>query len=166
MRLTTHLVVVLVAGNLAPLPCGAQEAEERGPDEPIEEIKALGARSLALMRWQLIEAENQVFDLFNELNEDDGYDIICKNETRVGSQLPKRVCQARMYREEVSMATIGEDLGLLPVSNMTQNRKHQQILIEKMRELAAEHPKLLEALKNRRQFEKRYEEERARRYGD
>lgn len=87
------------------------------------------------MRRQAVETEDQVFDLFNELNEDDDYDIICKRETQTGSKLPR-------------------------------STSSQQIVIDKMRALAAAHPELLDALKYRRQLEKRYEEEHARRYGN
>ncbi|MDH3552841.1 MAG: hypothetical protein OER22_09530 [Gammaproteobacteria bacterium] len=62
------------------------EAEEL--DAAIDEITVVGARQLGAMRAKVELAEDQVFALFNDLNDDDGYDIICKKETRIGSQLP------------------------------------------------------------------------------
>ena len=74
------------------LPCAqAQESADADVDETIDEITVMGARSLAMMRAEVIEAEDVIYDLFNELNDDDGYDIICKKETQLGSQIPKRV---------------------------------------------------------------------------
>ena len=166
MRSGARLAALLGATLLASINSSAQDSDPPGGNETIDEIKVMGARSLALMRRQVVEAEDQVFDLFNELNEDDDYDIICKRETRIGSKLPRRICQARIYREQLSRATIDEELGPLPVSNLTRSTSSQQIVIDKMRALAAAHPELLDALIYRRQLEKRYEEEHARRYGN
>jgi hypothetical protein len=118
------------------------------------------------MRAEVIAAEEVVYDLFNELNDDDGYDIICKKETRIGSQLPQRICLARMYREALADETNEEEGGPIVVGNMTRSPRHQAILIDKMRALAIEHPELLSALKERFILEKRFKEERARRYGE
>ena len=144
----------------------AQETTDAQVDETIEEITVMGPRSLAMMRAEIIAAENVVYDLFNELNDDDGYDIICKKETRIGSQLPRRICQARMYREEVADATNDETGPAIPVGNRTRASQRHEVLMDKMRSLAAEHPELLEALKNRYALDQRYKEERAKRYGE
>lgn len=166
MRSRARHSALLIAALLASIGSPAQEANVTDGEETIEEVKVMGARSLALMRRDVIDAEDRVFDLYNTLNDEDDYDIICETETRIGSQLPKRICQAQIYREQLSRATIGEELGALPVSNMTRSSKSQQIVIDKMRLLAAAHPELLDALRLRRQLEKRYEKEHARRYGE
>lgn len=166
MRSGVQLAALLFATLMASKNGSAQTEDAPGGEETIDEIKVMGARSLALMRREVVDAEDRVFELFNELNEDDDYDIICKRETRIGSQLPRRICQTRIYREQLSRVTNDEELGLLPVSNMTRNSRSQQTVIDKMRALAAAHPELLDALRYRRQLEKRYEEEHARRYGD
>ena len=144
----------------------AQEAENGEVDETIDEITVMGARSLAMMRAEVIKAEDAIYEVFNELNDDDGYDIICKKETRIGSQIPERVCLARMYRDEVAMATVDQEGPALPVGNMTRASQQQAILIDKMRVLAAEHPELLDALKKRYALDQRYKEERDKRYGE
>lgn len=155
------MVALLLSVNAA-----AQDATDSGVEETIDEITVMGARSLAMMRAEVVEAEDVIYDLFNDLNDDDGYDIICKKETRIGSQIPRRICLARMYREEVAEATVDQDGPAIPVGNRSRSSHHQAILIDKMRALAAEHPELLDALKNRYSLEQRYEEERARRYGE
>ena len=159
---------ILALAVLAPLAASGQ-AQESNPaevDDTIDEITVLGARSLAMMRAEVIEAEDVVYDLFNELNNDDGYDIICKKETRIGSQIPQRICLARMYREQVAEETLDEEGGPIVIGNMTRSSRHQQILLEKMRALAGRHPELLDALKERYRLEKQYEQERDKRYGD
>lgn len=135
--------------------------------DTIDEITVLGARTLGSMRAEVTEAEQVVYDMFNELNDDDDYDIICKKETRIGSQIPHRICLARMYRDQVAEATLDDDDGIhMPVGNMTRSSKHQKILVEKMRALAIEHPELLGALRTRYRLEAEFEAEREKRFGD
>ena len=166
MRLPApKLATLLTALLLAPW-APAQKTTEPEVEETIDEITVMGARSLAMMRAEVIEAEDVIYDLFNELNDDDGYDIICKKETRIGSQMPQRICLARMYREAVADATNDEDGGPIVVGNMTRTSRHQEILMDKMRALAAEHPELLDALRTRYALDRRYKEERAKRYGE
>ena len=165
-RIPCQILVFLATGVLLVASAGAQEATEADVEETIDEITVMGARSLAMMRAEVIAAEELVYDLFNELNDDDGYDIICKKETRIGSQLPQRICLARMYREALADETNEEEGGTIVVGNMTRSPRHQAILIDKMRALAIEHPELLSALKERFILEKRFKEERARRYGE
>lgn len=146
-------------------------AQESDPDASeldtaIDEVTVFGAQRLGAMRAKVTLAEDQVYALFNDLNEDDGYDIICKRETRIGSQIPRRVCLARMYREALAEETADEDLGFVPAGTMTRSSKHQKILQEKMRALAKEHPELLEALRNRHALDQEFKQARDSKYGD
>ena len=133
-----------------------------GIDETIDEITVIGAKSLVEMRHEITLAEDRVFTLFNDFNKDDGYDIICKKQTPIGSQIPQRVCLARMYREGRSEA-VADDFGEFADNKMPAAAKHQRILREKMRNLAAQHPELLQALQKRRSLVKEFEAERQRR---
>ena len=40
-------------------------------------------------------AQNRAFALFNELNVDNDYDIVCRRETPTGSYIPVRTCRPR-----------------------------------------------------------------------
>ena len=131
----------------------AQEDSAENPQkteaEMIDEVTVMGPRSLALMRKEIIAAEDNVFAIFNELNSDDGYDIICEKETRIGSQIPHRVCKARLFRDRKSEAAedFYEDSAAAPVR--LNAKKHNEILREKMRALAMENPQLVDALRKR-----------------
>ena len=135
-------------------PAVAQEddtnALEQAEKEMIDEVTVLGPRSLALMRKEIIAAEDKVFAIFNELNTDDGYDVICKKETSIGSQILQRVCKARLFRERQSEAAedFYEDSASAPVR--INAKRHSEILREKMRTLAMENPELVEALRKRK----------------
>jgi len=162
------LTLLLVTAALMPVWGFAQEADAQSAelDAAIDEITVVGEQSLGVMRAKVTLAEDQVYALFNDLNEDDGYDIICKKETRIGSQIPKRVCLARMYRDALSQATEDEELGSLTIGKMPRGVKHQTILREKMRALAIEHPELLAALKKRHALEQEFKRARASAYGE
>ncbi|MDH3613479.1 MAG: hypothetical protein OEU90_08365 [Gammaproteobacteria bacterium] len=162
-------ITVTVLAVSLPLHAAAQVADPETAeiDTTIDEITAVGARTLGSMRTEVVLAEDEVYALYNDLNEDDGYDIICKKETRIGSQIPRRVCLARMYREAVAEATVDEDTGdYMVVGRMTGSSKHQKILQEKMRALAIEHPELSAALKKRHALAKKFQEERDKKYAN
>jgi len=151
-----------------PLAASAQtaEAETDELDVAIDEIMVVGARELGAMRAEIDLAEDQLFKLYNDLNEDDGYDIICKKETRIGSQIPQRVCLARMYRDARAAAAVGdEDAGMIAAGRMARSQKHQRILEQKLRVLAIENPELLAAFKKRQLLAKKFEQARDTKYG-
>jgi hypothetical protein len=162
------LTIFLVTAALSAVRVVAQDddRETAEVDATIDEITVVGARSLGAMRAEVTMAEDQVYALFNDLNEDDRYDIICKKEARIGSQIPKRVCLARMYRDALAEETVDEDSGFVPAGTMTRSSKHQKILQEKMRALAMEHPELLQALKKRRALDQEFKQARDNKYGD
>lgn len=145
-------------------PGDGNPAEIRPDEEIIDEVTVLGVRELASLRAEVARAEDAVFELYNDLNDDDRYDIICKKEARIGSQIPRRVCQARFFREAVADAAEdaadGEGLSVVKVNSAKQNL----LLRKKMAALASEHPELLAALKKRLALSKKLERERARKF--
>ncbi len=167
MKKVARTSLIAVAAWL-PLAASAQtaEAETDELDAAIDEIMVVGARELGAMRAEIDLAEDQVFALYNDLNEDDRYDIICKKETRIGSQIPKRVCLARMYRDaRAAVAADDEEVGMIAAGRMARSQKHQRILEQKLRALAIEHPELLEAFKKRQLLAKKFEQARDTKYG-
>ena len=159
---------------------GAQKetADDGSVDETIDEITVFSGRTLGQMRSEIARAEDEAYAIFNDLNTDDRYDIVCKKEARIGSQIVRRVCLSRMYRDALSDATEdaaedaedaedaanGASVGVGTVGANISSRKHQQILREKMRSLASENQELLAALKKRHKLVKEFEERRAEKY--
>ena len=133
-------------------------------DEIIDEVTVLGVRELADLRAEVVLAEDAVYVLFNDLNDDDRYDIVCKKETRIGSQIPKRICQARLYRDAVAAEAEAVTDGEIMPGMKVNSTKHNAILREKMAALANEHPELLAALKKRLELSRKFERERAKRF--
>ena len=68
-------------------------------DRPIEEIQVLGSRTLYSIRMEIVDEENKIFSMFNELNSDDDFDILCDNIAPTGSHIKQRVCEPRFVTE-------------------------------------------------------------------
>jgi len=177
-RFLTRLCVLAVC---FPLTVVAQDADqgddlpspsatkENGPaaqlqPEGIDEVTVVGARSLANLRLEVVRAEDNLYAIFNSLNDDDRYDIICKKETRIGSQIPHRVCLARLFRDAMPEAAEDDVLVGIHIRNMPGAKKHMKILKEKILAIAAMHPELLAALNERHKLSKKFQEERAKKY--
>lgn len=160
-------MAVAAVSTLMAVQAHAQGADSDAADngEAIDEIKVIGSRPLATIRAEITLAEDQVFTLFNELNDDDGYDIVCRKRARIGSRIPKRVCLARMYREYIEDETVDYG-GQFPIGKMPGAARHEKIFLEKLERLANENPEFLRALAKRYSLIKEYESERERRRGE
>jgi hypothetical protein len=143
---------------------GAALADET--NEIIDEVTVMGVRDLGALRTGLTRAEDEVYDLYNELNDDDDYDIVCKPEARIGSQIKRRVCLARAYRDALAEATEDDDAGLMIGNSLLDEKKHNKVLREKMADAANKNPQLMMALKNRYAIEQKFNQERQKRFGN
>ena len=81
---------------LCSLFAGAQPADNAGVQTP-EEIVVNPTESFPILRRQIIEAEENLFSIYNELNEDDEFDVICTYENRPGSRLREHVCRPAYF---------------------------------------------------------------------
>ena len=89
--------LLLATAGLAPFV--AQAADGRAPEEVIVEAP----QSLRKLRLAVNRAEKRMFEVFNEVNDDDRFDIHCKNEKMYGSKMRQQVCQPT-YRAEANEA--------------------------------------------------------------
>jgi hypothetical protein len=145
----------------------ADEAAEDGEDgEAIDEITVMGVRDLGALRTELMRMEDEVYGLYNDLNEDDRFDIICKREAPIGSQIKKRTCLSRMFRDSVADATEFDEQGVLHIGTVINEKKHMRILMDNMRTVANKNPQLNVALKKRYALEQKLNQEREKKFGD
>ena len=119
-------------------------------DRPIEEIQILGSRSLYSIRMEIVDEENRIFSMFNELNSDDDFDILCDNIAPTGSHIRQRVCEPRFVSE--TRARMAQDfmlgIGLLNESSdlEIETKLQQDELEQEHLRIAAEYPEYLELL--------------------
>ena len=145
------------------------KSDDALPDDTnttIDEITVMGVRELGQLRAELVRAEDDVYTTYNELNDDDDYDIICKLQAPIRSQIKRRVCQARLYRDALAAETVDDDNNTLFVAPKLNEKKHNQILRDKMRKVASENPQLVVALRKRLALQQRFDRERDKRFSD
>jgi hypothetical protein len=147
-------------------PTAAYEAEDSS--DAIDEITVTGERSLLSLRHEVTLAEDNFFDKYNILNEDARYDIICKDEVRIGSRIPVRECISRVVREgriEAEQNAIG--LGTGPVGGNPRGReeaKHSRALQENLRTLAMKDQDLQDALMEYDALRRKYADAHAKKF--
>ena len=126
------------------------DSRAQDSDRPIEEIQVLGSRTLYSIRMEIVDEENKIFSMFNELNSDDDFDILCDNITPTGSHIRQRVCEPRFVTE--TRARMAQDFmlgigALNESSDLGVETKLQQDELEKEHlRIAAEYPEYLEML--------------------
>lgn len=135
--------------------------EIRDSNEPLEEVTVRGHRSLSVFRAQLRAAEDHMYNVFNELNSDDDFDIHCRMEIETGSNIPRRNCRPNFLKNATEQ--VAQDF--LRGSGNPQEalgRAHYlgQRLEREMRRLAAENPELLAAMQQYVSLEEEYREAR------
>jgi len=78
------------------LACPASQAAE--PNNAIEQIDITGERPLMQLQLELQQAEAAVFELYNQLNSTNDFDVSCGRQTPTGSRIPIWECEARYLK--------------------------------------------------------------------
>jgi hypothetical protein len=81
----------------------AQESPQEPPEE-IEEITVTQRRPPGLLRREIFQATENVYDLFNALNDDDEFNVYCYEQYILGSRIKERFCQANFVNNALSNA--------------------------------------------------------------
>lgn len=128
------------------------------PEETMEEITVIGHRQIFQLRKLMFEAENRYFEIFNELNDDDMYDITCEMVAPVGSHIKKRRCVPRFYQkaQQAEAERMLGNWGGADADPATVFARQYPIMVEKVRVLALQHPELLGAIKEKFELTEEY----------
>jgi hypothetical protein len=145
----------------------AQESDEAA-DEPIEEITVVGEKTLLSLKFAAYQAEDDFFNLFNELNENDEFDVFCGREASTGSRIKRRRCWSPFEREvdDELLRYQWETGGMLGLRNeglLTAKRKKQA---EMLKQMVLENPELQKLYLRYGEANIRFEAEHRRRCGD
>lgn len=146
-----------------------QDAEATAETEEIDEIIVLGARSLTLLRQEVIVAEDKFFDIYNQLNEDDKYDIVCETRKPLGTRISVRECKAQFVRDAEYEAIQDALQFTNSVANVTAQpvraaTRDYEILDEKLKAFAVSSPELQEALMEYDNLNKKYSQQREKKF--
>jgi hypothetical protein len=82
-------VPVFILCAITLISTGLQDAASAAEEGEVIRIEDLSRHEL---NTYIIEAEDQLYELFNSINSTDRFDIVCRKETRTGSNIPERVC--------------------------------------------------------------------------
>jgi len=139
-----HTILALVAAVLA-LPMAAVGQDE----EAIEDIVVVGQKSIAELRKDVFQSEEDFYSLYNDLNDDAEYDVRCFYEKPTGTRIKNHVCRARFVSNAFSGHAARNRSDISRVANQEANpvmAEKSARFQEKLETLVAANPDLAEAL--------------------
>ena len=93
MKPTRTILALFVAVLALPMAAIGQD------EEASTEIVVIGQKSLAEIRRDVFEAEEDFYALFNKLNDEKDYDVRCFYEKPTGTRIKNHVCRAKVRHE-------------------------------------------------------------------
>ena len=144
-----------LAQNEEELQDPSEVPETQVNESEIEQIIVQGERTTFALRMEIQSAETEVYNLFNELNSNDEFDVTCEDVVYTGSRIPRRTCMAAFLREEMAYQTqtfvqsipLGDGLGapgggvLLDFETVQgEVRQKAEAMEQEMIRLAVENP--------------------------
>jgi len=118
--------------------------ERPDQDEPIEEVTVTGQRLISHLRLEALRAEDRAFDLFNQLNDDDQFDIVCRRESPTGTRIKYRQCAPKFFiRAEAHATSVNRSGGTIEVRALISGKYTE--LREQMQGKILENTELLDA---------------------
>lgn len=152
-----------------------QSVSTAAPEErrvPTEEVLVTGDRSVMQLRIQMMNAEKQAYDIFNQYNDEKRFEIHCRMHQPTGTRIQRQVCQAGFEIEATSnhaqayYADLRDYLDPYTSPNTSQTVQVPQAVSiasmqrkykEKIRQVAEEHPDFLNAVIEYGALRQRYE---------
>ncbi len=96
------LFILLVAGGAGAQSAAVQSTAREIANQQPEEVIVRGRR-LADFRFQVEQARVRAYDIFNEINSDDDFDVHCVREQTTGTRVRQQVCRAQ-FEDRISAA--------------------------------------------------------------
>jgi hypothetical protein len=145
-------------------------------DEVLEEITIVGDRSMGSLTHLIMKAEDRIYDIFNTMNGDKRYDVACRWDAPIGSNIKRRTCRpnfvqnaqsdnARAIVAYIQGSPFTTDPGEIS-SFAAELHRHFPIFHQKMIASIKENPELLDAIVKYNQLKGVVHEEQERRHGD
>ena len=123
MRSFVALIVLSMTAigglSLAQTEPSARERGTTASQEQTEEVVVRGRR-IGELRAEVEDARERAYELFNDLNGNDEFDVYCHNESRSGTNVPQVICRAQ-FENRISAAAAREYLsGLFSACNQDE----------------------------------------------
>jgi|GEM_PF-1383762 len=155
--------------------------------ELLEEITVIGEQNFISIRNRIERAEDNLYSLFNELNDRDDFDIVCRTIRITNSNIPRRSCEPVFFTElrrnasqfaqselrqawsdeGIDIALLDRAMDLIPEDKELQEFAATTFeqLQEEMLRIATENPQYLKALMQVDELKAMLEQERQRQFG-
>ncbi len=114
-----------------------------GEEDVIDDIVVTGEKSMAELRRELAKAEKEFYSLYNDLNDDNDYDVRCRMESPTGVRKRYQVCRPVFFSEARNREDKNRPVD--PATDPTLQAK-LETLQEKMETLVASNPDLMVAM--------------------
>jgi len=138
-----RLLRLIIPMLLAPMTLAQEPAED-------EDVIVIAELNRAEVRQFIEEVEAEVYEIFNTHNDDDAFDIACRDETPTGSNISQQLCEPRFMTEARSKNANDHRLGiddlLTPRGLRAELEAEFRQLTEKMEALAAENAQFREVV--------------------
>jgi hypothetical protein len=151
-----HVSITLMLSLVYSFAMGAEQVIEQSAqtqpvnDSPIEEITVVGERSTLFLLQEIKDAEVMMYDIFNDLNSTDDFDVNCRNVTYTATLIPTWECDAGfMSRDRFQSTQDFLQFGFIQKTDEElywENRDKVESLNAEMLSLAKENPGLAEAM--------------------
>ncbi len=157
----------------------ADDASDAAREQPDEVI--VRGRRLADFRAELHAARIRVYDLFNDLNSDDAFDVHCEIDDSTGTRMRQQTCRPQ-FRDEVAAdaakawvsgirdacgGQLNQECIFSDAANLAKSRAlaeegrepiMQQRFADEMARVVRDHPEMQQALLDYETVERAYEE--------
>lgn len=142
----------------------AQPAHQT-PDSDILEIQVTGTRNLYMLQDEIAVAQDRMYALFNDINEDDRYDFRCRMEAPTGTRLERKVCRPG-FLDDIDRENGGAFMNLvqgsgfptIPRSSRMILSREIPVLEEKIMQAIISSPELEAATRELNQLEEEYQQ--------
>ena len=148
----------------------SQGTSQEQSKEDIERIGVTGSVPLLFYKDDMQAAELDFYEMFNALNDNKKYKVLCRKETRLGSRIKTRVCYPqyvldRMAQETQDALSSGAGYPSLQQIEFAVKDEREESM-KYVEELVKSNPKLLEKLIQLNEKQALYAQKKAQVYPD
>ena len=151
MRFLCTLGTVLVSASLA------SQTQSANSEQPVEMVIS-GQRTLRALRFEIEEAEDRFLEIYNDLNDNDLYDIQCRMETRPNTRIKYRTCIPKYYYDARAEEARAMLTGIPAPAAIQVAGYHGPLMEENMKAIVIENRELLESIEEYVLLKEEYEE--------
>ena len=138
---------LLLSFSLSSVSYAFQDESKQSSSEP-ERIEVYGQRPLFLLKKEIDLAEVSFYELFNKLNKDSKFDMICNRQKDTGTSISRTVCEARYMKDVRARLTRDRDL--------SANVSAQEVELAARSETVQATRILVDLIKNNAELRQRY----------